>query len=65
MRSHEVIPSDETADRGTAGEAGVSTKPIVVGLLVGELEADVNNGGFSQYLDNEGRRRARAALAAL
>ena len=34
-------------------------------LLVGELEADVSNGGFSQYLDNKGRRRARAALAAL
>ena len=34
-------------------------------LLVGELEADVNNGGFSQYLLNKGRRRARAALAAL
>jgi hypothetical protein len=34
-------------------------------LLVGELEADVNNGGFSQYLDNKGRRRARSAVAAL
>jgi hypothetical protein len=34
-------------------------------LLVGELEADVNNGGFSQYLGNKGRRRGRAALAAL
>jgi hypothetical protein len=34
-------------------------------LLVGELEADVNNGGFAQYLDNKGRRRARAALTAL
>ena len=34
-------------------------------LLVGELEADVNNGGFSQYLFNKGARRARAALAAL
>ena len=34
-------------------------------LLVGELEADVNNGGFSQYLSNKGRRRARLALAAL
>jgi hypothetical protein len=34
-------------------------------LLVGELEADVNNGGFSQYLANKGRRRARSALAAL
>lgn len=34
-------------------------------LLIGELEADVNNGGFDQYLGNKGRRRARAALAAL
>jgi hypothetical protein len=34
-------------------------------LLIGELEADVNNGGFAQYLDNKGRRRAGAALAAL
>ena len=34
-------------------------------LLIGELEADVNNGGFSQYLDNKGPRRARSALAAL
>jgi hypothetical protein len=34
-------------------------------LLVGELEADVHNGGFEQYLLNKGRRRARSALAAL
>lgn len=34
-------------------------------LLVGELEADVNNGGFSQYLSNKGPRRARSALEAL
>ena len=34
-------------------------------LLIGELEADVNNGGFDQYLGNKGRRRALAALAAL
>jgi hypothetical protein len=34
-------------------------------LLVGELEADVNNGGFSQYLLNKGRRRARRAMDAL
>ena len=33
--------------------------------MVGELEADVNNGGFSQYLGNKGRRRAQAALRAL
>jgi hypothetical protein len=34
-------------------------------LLVGELEAEVNNGGFDQYLDNKGRRRAGEALRAL
>jgi hypothetical protein len=34
-------------------------------LLVAELEADVNNGGFSQYLFNKGRRRAGDALRAL
>ena len=34
-------------------------------LLVGEFEADWNNGGFSQYLSNKGRRRATAALRAL
>jgi len=34
-------------------------------LLVAELEADVNNGGFGQYLHNKGRRRARSAVAAL
>lgn len=34
-------------------------------LLVGDLEADVNNGGFNQYLDNKGRRKAQLALAAL
>jgi hypothetical protein len=34
-------------------------------LLVGEFEADWNNGGFNQYLDNKGRRRATAALRAL
>jgi len=34
-------------------------------LLTGELEADVNNGGFSQYLLNKGRRRAKQALEAL
>jgi hypothetical protein len=34
-------------------------------LLVGEFEADVNNGGFSQYLSNKGRVRAGAGLRAL
>ncbi len=34
-------------------------------LTIGEFEADVNNGGFSQFLFNKGRRRARATVAAL
>ena len=34
-------------------------------LLVAEFEADWNNGGFNQYLDNKGRHRATAALGAL
>ena len=34
-------------------------------LLVEEVEADVNNGGFLQYLDNKGTRRAQSALSAL
>lgn len=34
-------------------------------LLIGELEADVNNGGFCQYFGNKGRRRAKAALREL
>ena len=33
--------------------------------LIGEFEADVNNGGFGQYLDNKGEARAREALASL
>jgi hypothetical protein len=33
--------------------------------LVGEFEADVNNGGFGQYLDNKGAARARETLACL
>jgi hypothetical protein len=33
--------------------------------LVGEFEADINNGGFGQYLGNKGQARAREALAAL
>src|SRR6185295_616925 len=33
--------------------------------LVGEFEADVNNGGFDQYLGNKGAARAREALECL
>ena len=55
----------------SAGSRAYADPPRRIGpddrlvLLVGELEADVNNGGFDQYLDNKGRRRARAALEAL
>ena len=54
-----------------AGDRAYATPPQRISaadrqiLLVGELEADVNNGGFSQYLFNKGRRRAGAALRAL
>ena len=34
-------------------------------LTIGEFEADVNNGGFSQFLFNKGRRRALATVRAL
>lgn len=33
--------------------------------LIGEFEADVNNGGFGQYLGNKDVARAREALAGL
>jgi hypothetical protein len=33
--------------------------------IVGEFEADVNNGGFGQYISNKGEARAREALARL
>lgn len=34
-------------------------------LLVGEFEADVNNGGFGQYLGNKGEARARQTVTHL
>jgi hypothetical protein len=54
-----------------AGERAFASPPKRISpverslLLIGELEADVNNGGFSQYLDNKGRRRAGEAIKAL
>lgn len=44
--------------------AALSEEDRLIGL-VGELEADVGNGGFARYLDNKGVGRARVALAAL
>jgi hypothetical protein len=46
------------------GFRGLSSADRII-LLVAELEAGVNNGGFRQYLDNKGRRRAGAAVRAL
>jgi hypothetical protein len=34
-------------------------------VLVGEFEADINNGGFGQYLGNKGTERAEEARASL
>jgi len=48
--------------RGTRSRLSANERLV---LLIGELEADVNNGGFGQYLANKGSRRARAALRAL
>jgi hypothetical protein len=54
-----------------AGERAYATPPRRISaadrrlLLVGEFEADVNNGGFSQYLGNQGRRRAAETLRVL
>lgn len=33
--------------------------------VIGDLEADVNNGGFNQYIDNKGRWQARRAAKCL
>ena len=46
-------------------EGGVLSPDDRLILLVGELEADINNGGFSQYLHNKGEARAREALSCL
>ncbi|GAB3537934.1 hypothetical protein GCM10027343_02370 [Noviherbaspirillum agri] len=48
----------------TSGRKRLSRAERII-VLAGELEAEVNNGGFSQYLLNKGRRRARQALDAL
>jgi hypothetical protein len=47
-----------------ADDATLSRDDRVI-QVVGELEADVNNGGFGQYLSNKGETRAREALAGL
>lgn len=54
-----------------AGQRAYATPPQRIStadrriLLVGEFEADVHNGGFSQYLSNKGRARAGKTLSVL
>jgi hypothetical protein len=55
---------------GDKAYATVNRKTRIAGadrlvLLIGELEVNVQNRGFAQYLATKGRRRARAALQAL
>ena len=76
----EMTPHEQKVDRiqqafyaryNAAGERAYATPPRRISatdrqfLLIGEFEADWNNGGFSQYLSNKGRRRATDALRAL
>ena len=49
---------------GPAGAPRLARRPSPADRLVrviGDFEADVNNGGFDQYLCNKGRRQARRA----
>ena len=53
---------------GPAGESRMTRRPSAADRLVrviGDLEADVNNGGFDQYLSNKGRAQARRAAKCL
>lgn len=54
-----------------AGRKAYAARPVRLArpdrwiLMVGEFEADIQNGGFRQFLDNKGRPRARAVLRVL
>jgi hypothetical protein len=53
---------------GPAGESRTTRRPSAADRLVrviGDLEADINNGGFDQYLCNKGRPQARRAAKCL
>jgi len=53
---------------GPAGASRMARRPSAADRLVrviGDLEADVNNGGFDQYLCNKGRAQARRAAKCL
>ncbi len=57
-RYEKLIPIDDSA------AAALPPEDRLI-LIIGEFEADLNNGGFSQYLDNKGVARAREALRCL
>ena len=53
---------------GPAGASRMTRRPSAADRLVrviGDLEADINNGGFDQYLGNKGRPQARRAAKCL
>jgi hypothetical protein len=53
---------------GPAGASRMTRRPSAADRLVrviGDLEADVNNGGFDQYISNKGRAQARRAAKSL
>src|SRR5688572_9457301 len=53
---------------GPAGKARTTRRPSAADRLVrviGDFEADVNNGGFDQYISNKGRAQARRAAKSL
>ncbi|UCH48472.1 MAG: DUF4375 domain-containing protein [Betaproteobacteria bacterium] len=57
-RYEKLIPIDDSA------VATLSTEDRLI-FVIGEFEADINNGGFGQYLDNKGTERAQEALGYL
>ena len=53
---------------GPAGASRLTRRPSAADRLVrviGDFEADVNNGGFDQYISNKGRAQARRAAKGL
>src|SRR5688572_4325024 len=50
---------NQVGPAGSSRMPGTNADRLV--RVIGDLEADVNNGGFDQYLSNKGRARARRA----
>jgi hypothetical protein len=54
----------EVGAAGSLARSRLSSSDRLV-RSIGDLEADLNNGGFGQYLGNKGRRQATRVLAQL